>query len=62
MAKKKRTTSKSKLGVPTNKKLYDSVKREAKRKLKVWPSAYASGYLVKEYKRRGGKYRKPSKK
>jgi hypothetical protein len=62
MAKKKGTSSKSKLGVPTNKKLYASVKREAKRKYKVWPSAYASGYLVKEYKRRGGKYRKPSKK
>ena len=47
MAKKKSTTSKSKLGVPTNKKLYDSVKREAKRKFKVWPSAYASGALSK---------------
>ncbi len=41
---------------PTNKALYNRVKAEAKRKFKVWPSAYASGWLVKEYKRRGGKY------
>ncbi|MBS0626644.1 MAG: hypothetical protein JSS09_00355 [Verrucomicrobia bacterium] len=41
---------------PKNKTLYDKVKREAKRKFKVWPSAYASGWLVKEYKRRGGTY------
>lgn len=41
---------------PKNKTLYDKVKREAKRRFKVWPSAYASGWLVKEYKRRGGKY------
>lgn len=42
---------------PVNKKLYEKVKRETKKKFKVWPSAYASAYLVKEYKRRGGKYR-----
>jgi len=41
---------------PTNKKLYSKVKAEAKKKFKVWPSAYASGWLVKEYKNRGGKY------
>jgi hypothetical protein len=41
---------------PTNKKLYDKIKEEAKRKFKVWPSAYASGWVVKEYKSRGGKY------
>ena len=41
---------------PINKKLYDKVKEEAKRKFKVWPSAYASGWVVKEYKSRGGKY------
>jgi hypothetical protein len=41
---------------PKNKKLYNKVKAEAKRKFKVWPSAYASGWLVKEYKRRGGTY------
>lgn len=41
---------------PTNTKLYNKVKQEAKQKFKVWPSAYASGWLVKEYKRRGGTY------
>ena len=41
---------------PTNKKLYEKVKEEAKKKFKVWPSAYASGWLVKEYKKMGGKY------
>ncbi len=46
--------------VPINKKLYNEVKEEAKKKFKVWPSAYASGWLVKEYKRRGGKYKTKS--
>jgi hypothetical protein len=41
---------------PKNKALYNKVKNEAKRRFKVWPSAYASGWLVKEYKRRGGTY------
>lgn len=41
---------------PKNKALYAKVKSEAKRRFKVWPSAYASGWLVKEYKRRGGTY------
>jgi hypothetical protein len=44
--------------VPTNKKLYARVKAEAKKKFKVYPSAYANGWLVQEYKRRGGKYKK----
>ena len=39
-----------------NKKLYEKVKEEAKKKFKVWPSAYASGWLVKEYKRLSGQY------
>jgi hypothetical protein len=41
---------------PQNKTLYSRVKREAKKRFKVWPSAYASAWLVKEYKRRGGTY------
>lgn len=41
---------------PKNQALYNRVKSEAKKKFKVWPSAYASGWLVKEYKRRGGTY------
>ena len=43
---------------PSNPKLYEKIKKEAKGKFKVWPSAYASGWLVREYKRRGGKYKK----
>lgn len=42
---------------PTNPTLYAKVKAEAKKKFKVYPSAYANGWLVKEYKRRGGGYR-----
>jgi len=42
--------------IPKNKALYDKIKAEAKKKFKVWPSAYASGWLVKEYKKRGGTY------
>jgi len=44
--------------VPTNKALYNRVKAEAKRKFDRWPSAYGSAWLVREYKKRGGKYRK----
>ena len=43
--------------IPINKALYNRVKAEAKSKFKVYPSAYANGWLVQEYKRRGGKYR-----
>lgn len=60
-AKKKRKTAKKK-PVPTNKRLYASVKATVKRKFKVYPSAYANAFLVKEYKRRGGKYRMGVKK
>ena len=42
---------------PTNPKLYASVKAQAKKKFDVWPSAYASAWLTKEYKKRGGKYK-----
>ena len=47
---------------PTNKKLYARVKAEAKRKFKVFPSAYASSYIVRTYKKRGGGYRVGKKK
>ena len=36
--------------------LYDEVVRDAKARFAVWPSAYASGWVVQEYKRRGGRY------
>ena len=40
----------------SNKILYEKIKKIAKTKFKKWPSAYASSWLVKEYKRQGGKY------
>lgn len=58
---------KSKLGktsdgsTPTDKELYSRIKSEAKAKFDRFPSAYASAWIVREYKKRGGGYRKPSK-
>jgi hypothetical protein len=49
-------TMASKSPKPKNAKLYASVKAEAKRKFKKWPSAYGSAWLVKTYKKRGGTY------
>jgi hypothetical protein len=43
-------------GEPSNKELYARIVAEAKRKFDVYPSAYANGWVVQEYKRRGGKY------
>ena len=43
--------------VPVNKALYSRGKAAAKRKFKVYPSAYANAWLVREYKKRGGTYR-----
>ena len=37
-------------------KLCPRGKAAAKRKFKVYPSAYANAWLVKTYKKRGGKY------
>ena len=51
-AKKK----KKKGPTPTNPTLYARVKAEAKRKFKVYPSAYANAWLVRTYKKRGGTY------
>jgi hypothetical protein len=47
---------------PTNKKLYEKVKKEAKARFKTWPSLYGSAWLSKEYKKRGGSYSDGSKK
>ena len=54
-AKKKKSTKK-KGATPKNKALYARVKAEAKRKFKVYPSAYANAWLVRTYKKRGGTY------
>jgi len=50
--------------IPSNvvdKKIYIAAKKFVKKKIKVWPSAYASGQVVQEYKRRGGRYRRARK-
>ena len=53
MAARKRKYSSPK---PKNPELYARVKAAAKRKFKVYPSAYANAWLVREYKKRGGTY------
>ena len=63
MTAKKTTTrgtiKKKKKGkaIPTNPALYNRVKAEARKKFAVYPSAYANGWLVRTYKKRGGGYR-----
>jgi hypothetical protein len=42
---------------PTNRALYDAVVAEARARYARFPSAYASAWISREYKRRGGKYR-----
>ena len=51
---RRKSTNKPK---PTNPSLYSRVKAAAKRKFDVYPSAYANAWLVREYKKRGGRYR-----
>lgn len=41
---------------PLDKRLYEEVKNEVRDRVRAWPSAYASGQVVREYKRRGGRY------
>ena len=43
--------------VPVDKALYARVKAAAQLKFKVYPSAYANAWVVREYKKRGGRYR-----
>ena len=47
---------------PADKELYNRVKAEAKRKFDVYPSAVANAWVVREYKKRGGTYKKKTKK
>ena len=44
-------------GEPKDKNLYNRIIAEAKRKFDTYPSAYANGWVVQEYKRRGGTYK-----
>ena len=52
IAKKKKSSSSK----PKNPALYSRVNAEAKKKFKVYPSAYANAWLVRTYKKRGGTY------
>ncbi len=56
--RRRKTTSRKKRNIPTNSKLYARVKAAARRKFAVYPSAYANAWLVREYKKRGGRYRR----
>ena len=56
MSVKRKTKRKKGSPTPKNKVLYSRVKSAAKRKFDVYPSAYANAWLVREYKKRGGKY------
>lgn len=42
---------------PTDPKLYNKVKKKAKEKFERYPSIYASSWIVREYKKLGGKYK-----
>ena len=44
--------------VPTNPKLWSSVISQARSKFDVYPSAYANAWASKEYKKKGGGWRK----
>ena len=47
---------------PSDIDLYNRVKAEAKKKFDVYPSAVASAWITREYKSRGGTYKKKTKK
>jgi len=47
---------------PADKDLYAAVVRDAKAKFDVYPSAVANAWVVREYKKRGGTYKKKSEK
>jgi hypothetical protein len=56
-AKKKKKKSSGK-NVPNNPSLWASCKAQAKAKFDVYPSAYANGWAAKQYKSKGGTWRK----
>jgi hypothetical protein len=47
---------------PSDTDLYNRIKAEAKKKFDVYPSAVASAWITREYKARGGTYKKKTKK
>ena len=56
-AKKKKKKSSGK-NVPNDPSLWSSCKAQAKAKFDVYPSAYANGWAAKQYKSKGGTWRK----
>ena len=56
--RRKSRSTRKKRNIPTNAKLYARIKAKTKRKFAVYPSAYANAYLVREYKKAGGRYRR----
>lgn len=59
--RKKSSTSSSSKNRPTNPKKWAAAKAKARRKFKVYPSAYANGWAVQEYKRMGGGWKTKKK-
>jgi hypothetical protein len=57
ISKKKKKKSSGK-NVPNNPSLWSSCKAQAKAKFDVYPSAYANGWAAKQYKAKGGTWRK----
>lgn len=51
------TLTEGKKNVPTNPSLWSRAKSLAKKKFKVYPSAYANGWAAKWYKSKGGKWK-----
>jgi hypothetical protein len=52
--RKRRGRNVAKSPTPTNPKLWSRAKSEAKKKFKVYPSAYANAWAAKWYKSKGG--------
>jgi len=50
------------MSTPTNTKLYNEIKNKAKKKFEYYPSLYASSWINKEYRKRGGTYKEPKPK
>jgi hypothetical protein len=55
--RKRRGRNVAKSPTPTNPKLWSRAKAEAKKKFKVYPSAYANAWAAKWYKSKGGGWR-----
>ncbi|WP_291813853.1 DUF5872 domain-containing protein [Limnobacter sp.] len=47
--------------IANNAALWNKVKAMARAKFDVYPSAYANGWAAKEYKKRGGTWRRGKK-